>query len=71
MPPPRISPKKEFVYKELPPTWDGKDPETKFRDWMGELDHWERLTSYPEISRGIMVYRSLPQSVKNQMKHQV
>ena len=40
-PPPKIPPKKELVYKEMPPVWDGKDPESRFRDWIRELDHWE------------------------------
>ena len=67
--PPTKTPKKEFIFKDPPPTWNGKDPEAHFRDWMRELEHWENLTSYPEINRGISVYKSLAPNVKSQVKH--
>lgn len=67
--PPTKAPKKEFIFKDPPPTWDGKDPESKFRDWIRDLEHWENLTSYPDINRGISVYKSLAPNVKSQVKH--
>ena len=72
IPPPRLpqkSQKKEFIFKDPPPTWDGKDPEVKFRDWIREMEHWENMTSYPEIHRGVSVFKLLAPNVKSQVKH--
>ena len=57
------------MYKELPPAWSGNDAEKTFRKWIIELDHWERMTSYPEIARGYLVRKSLPKSVQEQLSH--
>ena len=52
-----------------PVGWDGKDPENTFRNWIRELEHWERPTSFPDGHRGIMVYNSFPRIVKDQLRH--
>ena len=57
------------MYKEPPRSSNWNGPEKAFLKWVNELEPWERLTSFPEHSWGILLYKSFPRPVQDQLAH--
>ena len=47
----------------------GKDPEKTFMHWIIEVEHWEKVTSYPQDAIGYLVWKGLPRDIKEQLAH--